>query len=271
MDTRSRRGFLSACGSAMALGALGGGAGLGAALLPGAAQAQASGIGGSGVPRVEHRHGIVMVKAGDPQHRRVAMTFDDGPHPSLTPRLLDMLRVRRVRATFYVIGSLVRAHPQLVRRMVDEGHELGNHTWGHPFLSRHGAARVLSELDRTAQIIWETVGHVPVTMRPPYGAITERQSRMIHAERNMPTVMWSVDPQDWRRPGSGVVASRIVQGADNGSIILAHDIHAPTVNAMPAALDGLIARGFRFVPMSTMLGWEPWGPRPSPRLHRTAG
>lgn len=260
----SRRGFLSGCASVFTTGALGGATGLAAALAPQTSMAQAPAIGPGGVPRIDRRHGFVTVQAGDPAHARVAMTFDDGPHPTLTPRLLDILRERRIRATFYVIGSRVRAYPQLTRRIVAEGHELGNHTWAHPFLSRHGASRVLSELDRCAQIIFETIGHVPVTMRPPYGAITERQSAMIFAERNIPTIMWSVDPQDWRRPGSGVVARRIVEGARGGSIILAHDIHAPTVNAMPAALDGLIARGFRFVPISTLLGWEPWGPRPSP-------
>lgn len=233
---------------------------------PARAQSPVAGIGPGGVPRFDRAHRFVTVEQGDPRHRRVAMTFDDGPHPTLTPRLLDILRERRIRATFYVIGSRVQAYPGLLRRMVDEGHEIGNHTWAHPRLSRHGAARVLAELDRTAQIIWQVTGHVPVTMRPPYGAITQRQSRMIHAERNLPTVMWSVDSQDWRRSGSSEVAGRIVDGASNGSIILSHDIHPHTIAAMPAALDGLLARGFRFVPMSTLLGWEPWGPRPSPRL-----
>lgn len=271
MTDRARRSFLSGCGSALLLGATGMAAGLGAGLAPGRAAAQAPAMGPGGVPRIDRPHGFVTVKAGDPSHARVAMTFDDGPHPTLTPRLLDILRERRIRATFYVIGSRVQAYPQLTRRIVDEGHELGNHTWAHPFLSRHGPERVLAELDRTAGIIYETIGHVPVTMRPPYGAITDRQSRMIFAERNLPTIMWSVDPQDWRRPGSSVVASRIVAGAEGGSIILAHDIHPATVNAMPEALDGLLARGFRFVPISVLLGWEPWGPRPSPlRVSRSS-
>jgi peptidoglycan-N-acetylglucosamine deacetylase len=216
------------------------------------------------MPRLTHSHGLVtltQVQTGRPE---VALTFDDGPHPVHTPMLLDILAARRVRATFYVIGSLVQRYPDLTRRIVAEGHELGNHTWTHPTLSQLGDATVLREIDRTQEAIWQTVGHVPVTMRPPYGAFTGRQSRMLQDQRNLPTIIWSVDPQDWRRPGSQVVAQRMVQGARPGAIILAHDIHGPTVRAIPEALDGLQARGFACVTMSDLLRWGRWGPGARP-------
>ena len=219
------------------------------------------------VPRFTRTHGIVHVSRVETGSPLVAMTFDDGPHPRHTPALLDILRARNIRATFYVIGRLVQRYPDIARRMVAEGHELGNHTWTHPFLSQLADTSVLRELDRTAEAIFAATGQVPVTLRPPYGAITARQSRMIHDSRNLPTVMWSVDPRDWQRPGSSVVANRIVGGAGNGAIILAHDIHGPTVAAMPAALDGLTERGFRFATMSALLGWGHWGPASAqPRL-----
>ncbi|MCC6000726.1 MAG: polysaccharide deacetylase family protein [Pararhodobacter sp.] len=213
------------------------------------------------VPVAMRQHGLVHLNRVETVQPLVALTFDDGPHPVHTPVLLDILAQYRARATFYVIGSLVRRYPEIVQRMVAEGHELGNHTWAHPTLSRLGNAQFMREIDRTQQVIYETVGHVPVTMRPPYGAITQRQSRMLAAERNLPTVIWSVDPQDWRRPGSSVVAQRMVAGARPGAIILAHDIHAPTVRAVPAALEGLQARGLRSVTLSGLLGWGAWGPQ----------
>lgn len=211
------------------------------------------------MPRLTRAHGVVTLNRVRTERLEVALTFDDGPHPVHTPVLLDILAARRARATFYVIGSLVQRYPELTRRIVAEGHELGNHTWTHPTLSRLGDANVLREIDRTQEVIWRTVGHVPVTMRPPYGAFTPRQSRMLQDQRNLPTVIWSVDPQDWRRPGSQVVAQRMIQGARPGAIILAHDIHGPTVRAIPAALDGLQSRGFACVTMSDLLGWGRWG------------
>lgn len=213
------------------------------------------------MPSLTRQHGIVTLTSVQTQRPRVALTFDDGPHPRHTPMLLDILAQHRVKATFYVIGSLVRRYPEIARRIVAEGHEIGNHTWTHPTLSRLGTRSVLREIDRTQQMVWDTVGAVPVTMRPPYGAITRRQSRMLQQERNLPTVVWSVDPEDWRRPGSSVVANRMIRGARPGAIILAHDIHGPTVRAVPAALQGISARGLRFVTMSELLDWGHWGPR----------
>ena len=197
----------------------------------------------------------------------VAMTFDDGPHPRLTPPLLDLLRARGIRATFYVIGRNARRHPRLLRRIVEEGHEIGNHSWSHPVLSDLSAERVMRQLDATTRAVYEATGKVPVTMRPPYGAMRASQRLMVHEARNLPTILWSVDPQDWRRPGASVVSRRIVGGARQGGIVLAHDIHAGTVRAMPAALDGLAARGLRFVTVSQLLGWPDW----SGRRFRLAG
>jgi peptidoglycan/xylan/chitin deacetylase (PgdA/CDA1 family) len=209
-------------------------------------------------PRFILDHQIRQVAHVTVQRPIVALTFDDGPHPTNTPRLLDILRENEAHATFYLIGTQVVRYPDIVRRIVAEGHEVGNHTWRHPALSQLADAAVLREIDRTTEAIWQATGMVPFTMRPPYGAITQRQTRMIHEHRNLPSVMWSVDPQDWRRPGSSVVASRIVSAANSGAIILAHDIHAPTVAAVPAALAGLRERGFQFVTMSEMLGWGNW-------------
>ncbi|MCR8547074.1 polysaccharide deacetylase family protein [Salipiger sp. P9] len=191
----------------------------------------------------------------------VAMTFDDGPHPTLTPRLLDLLKARGLRATFYLIGNRVVTWPDIVRRIVAEGHEIGNHSWSHPDLSRRSDAQVIDEIDRTTDAIFRVTGRPPVTFRPPYGAFTRRQRMMLYQQRNLPTILWSVDPQDWRRPGANVVASRILKGSRPGAIILSHDIQKGTVQAMPQTLDGLAARGMSFGTMSQMMGWPLWQSR----------
>lgn len=221
------------------------------------------------MPRLTRNHGMINLSRVETRRNAVALTFDDGPHPQHTPRLLDILAAHRVRATFFVIGAQVRRYPEIVRRIVAEGHELGNHTWHHPFLTRYGDGGVLSEIDRTQEVIWQTVGQLPATFRPPYGAISPRQSRMLHDRRNLPSVNWSVDPQDWRRPGAAIVAQRMVEGARPGAIILAHDIHGATVSAVPDAISGLQARGYDCVTMSELLGWGHWGPA-TPRSDRFA-
>jgi peptidoglycan/xylan/chitin deacetylase (PgdA/CDA1 family) len=186
----------------------------------------------------------------------VAMTFDDGPHPQNTPRLLDMLRERNIKATFYVIGRSVDQYPQVVRRTVAEGHEIGNHTHTHRLLSKLGDAEVRSELSRCRDAVGRAAGVQPRTMRPPYGGLLQRQREMVHAEFDYPIILWSVDPLDWKRPGAGVISSRILGGASAGGIILAHDLHGQTVDAMPATLDGLLRRGFKFVTVSQLLAMK---------------
>ncbi|MCT4553558.1 MAG: polysaccharide deacetylase family protein [Pelagimonas sp.] len=191
----------------------------------------------------------------------VAMTFDDGPHPSLTPKLLDMLKARGLRATFYLIGNRVVTWPDIVRRIADEGHEIGNHSWSHPNLAKRSNASVLREIDRTSDAIFKITGRPPVTFRPPYGSFTKRQRLMLYEQRNLPTILWSVDPQDWRRPGASVVARRILNGSRPGSIILSHDIQSGTVRAMPNTFDGLSQRGMKFATVSQMMGWPLWQSR----------
>jgi len=187
----------------------------------------------------------------------IAMTFDDGPHPQNTPRLLDMLRERNIKATFYVTGRSVNLYPQITRRIVAEGHEIGNHTWTHPNLRKLSNTQVRSELNRTRDIIISTCGVKPRTMRPPYGALSQSQRAWIHKEYGYPTILWSVDPEDWKKPGPSVVTSRILNNTRNGGIVLAHDLHKPTIDAMPATFDGLLRKGFKFVTVSQLLTLSP--------------
>jgi peptidoglycan/xylan/chitin deacetylase (PgdA/CDA1 family) len=183
----------------------------------------------------------------------VAITFDDGPHPKNTPRLLDMLRERNIKATFYVIGRNVDLYPNVLRRTVSEGHEVGNHTDNHPILSKLGDSTVRDELIKCRDAVARAAGVQPRTLRPPYGALLQRQRECIHRELKYPTIMWSVDPLDWKRPGPSVVTSRILSNTTPGAIVLAHDLHASTVDAMPGTLDGLLRKGYKFVTVSQLL------------------
>jgi peptidoglycan/xylan/chitin deacetylase (PgdA/CDA1 family) len=186
----------------------------------------------------------------------LAMTFDDGPHPSLTPKLLDILKARNIKCTFFVIGKQVKMYPNIIRRMIAEGHEVANHTWTHASLTSRSDDQIRSELKQSEDALVEVANYRPQLIRPPYGAINTRIKQLMYSEFGYPTIMWSVDPQDWRRPGVSVVTSRLVNGAHPGAIMLAHDIHPPTIEAMPAMFDQLLAKGYQFVTVSQLLNME---------------
>jgi peptidoglycan-N-acetylglucosamine deacetylase len=183
----------------------------------------------------------------------IAMTFDDGPSAENTPRLLEMLKQRNIKATFFLIGQNVASNPDLVRRILAEGHEIGNHSWTHPQLSRLSDQKVTAEITKTQDAIKEASGFTPTLLRPPYGAITPRQREWIEDQFGLSIILWSIDPFDWKRPGASVITQRILSQARPGAIILSHDIHKQTVDAMPATLDGLMRKGFKFVTVSQLI------------------
>jgi peptidoglycan-N-acetylglucosamine deacetylase len=165
-----------------------------------------------------------------------------------------MLAARGIKATFFTVGYNVARHPNIIRRIVAEGHEIANHTWTHGKLSSMSDAGVRSELQRSHDALTSITGTAPRMYRPPYGAITARQKSWIFSEYGYPTIMWSVDPQDWRTKNAATTRSRILAETRPGAIILVHDIHASSIDAMPGTLDGLLAKGFRFVTVSQLIG-----------------
>ncbi len=186
----------------------------------------------------------------------VAMTFDDGPRP-WTMDLLDSLKERNIKATFFVVGRAVATYPEVTKRIVAEGHEIANHTWNHPKnMARMPERVVRKELQACHDIIVQTTGAVPRLFRPPGGSFTVSQSQWIYDEWDYVNIMWSVDPLDWKRPGAEVIKNRMVEGAHDGAILLAHDLHQPTVKAMPATLDALMAEGYHFLRVSELLALD---------------
>jgi peptidoglycan/xylan/chitin deacetylase (PgdA/CDA1 family) len=193
----------------------------------------------------------------------VALTFDDGPHGANTPRLLDMLKERKIHATFFMVGQCVAEYPTIVKRMVAEGHEVANHSWSHPQLSSMSEVSVREQLQKTHDAIIAACGVAPKTMRPPFGAFTARQRAWSHGEWGYKCILWDVDPLDWKVRNAEHVKNAILKAAVPGSIILAHDIHKSTIDAMPETLDGLLAKGFKFVTVSELLAMDkPLPPKP---------
>ncbi|GAA3676774.1 hypothetical protein GCM10022224_046250 [Nonomuraea antimicrobica] len=207
---------------------------------------------------------LVSMQAGWPRSRKfdcarlkcVALTFDDGPGEH-TWRLLDMLSVRDVKATFFVVGQMVAADKggHTVRRIVDDGHEIGNHSWSHPALTGLSHEALRRELEHTEEIVQRLTGVRMRVMRPPYGATNEEVAAETRRE-GLAQIMWNVDTMDWRDRVSSVVARR-AGSAKPGSIILLHDIHRSTVDAVPEMLDTLGRKGYTFVTVSELYGRTP--------------
>lgn len=179
----------------------------------------------------------------------VSITFDDGPS-SLTSGLLDVLDRERAPATFFVQGGAVESRPEVAVRIVGSGHEIGNHTWKHPNLTKLPDEEVRSEVDRTQAAIAAATGEAATSFRPPYGASDQRVRDLL----GLPVVVWDVDTLDWQDPGPAVVADRAVGWSSRGSIVLMHDTHEQTVEAVPAVIDGLRGRGFALATVEEQLG-----------------
>ncbi|WP_144018969.1 polysaccharide deacetylase family protein [Demequina sp. NBRC 110056] len=186
------------------------------------------------------------------QAKCIALTFDDGPVGG-TNDLLDVLASRGVHATFFMVGTNVKAHPDVVKRIHDEGHVLGNHTMDHKQLTRLNEASIRDEIASTNALIEEASGVTPVLLRPPYGA-TNGSVATIAAELGMAQILWDVDPEDWKDKNSAVVTDRVLSHAHNGAIILSHDIHETTRAAYAGIIDQLLADGYTLVTVPELLG-----------------
>ncbi|HST30361.1 MAG TPA: glycosyltransferase [Chthoniobacterales bacterium] len=194
---------------------------------------------------------------------QVAITFDDGPDPEWTPKILDVLKAANVKAAFFLVGVNAEKYPGLVRRIVNEGHEIGNHTYYHPNLALAWPEHVRLELNATQLLLESITGRATTLFRPPYAAdtqpssISELMPLQIAQELNYLVVLENIDPQDWAKPGADIILQRVKQQRRDGSIILLHDAggdRSQTVEALPRILDWLHTRGDTIVPLSTLLG-----------------
>lgn len=178
----------------------------------------------------------------------VALTFDDGPDPTLTPKLLKILKKNHVHATFFEVGQSVSRYPKISRAVLAGGNELGNHSWNHPDFNSIGTAKTVNQVMRTNRAIYAATGQLPQYVRPPYGNITAAEGRAIE----QPIIRWSVDSRDWSYLNKQKDINSVMRATRNGSIVLMHDIHAPSVAAVPTIIHKLKAKGYHFVTVSQL-------------------
>lgn len=185
------------------------------------------------------------------ENPKIALTFDDGPNASYTPILLDGLKERGIKATFFLIGENVVAgeNAQIVKRMYEEGHLIGNHTYHHVEITRVDSATALEELKKTNEAIEQVTGERVEYMRPPFGA----WQKNLEKEVNLIPVMWSVDPLDWTTANTDEIVNKVVTETEENDIILLHDCYESSVKAALRIIDLLTEEGYEFVTVDRLI------------------
>lgn len=180
---------------------------------------------------------------------KIAITFDDGPHPHYTEQLLDGLKERGVKATFFVTGEHASIHPDIIKRIREEGHLIGNHTYKHTQLQSTNREEFKQELVETNEIIKEITGEDTIYVRPPYGS----WDKSLEQELNMFPVLWTVDPLDWCSDNVSCIVQNTVSKTKENDIILMHDYYETSVTAALEVIDELQKEGYQFVTVEDIL------------------
>jgi len=217
---------------------------------------------GSEVPVAVPAAAVDVVNHGPALGSGFALTLDDGPNPVITPRILEELARRKITCTFFMIGKNVDAHPQLVHEVMAAGHEIGNHTYTHPSLNKLTSDRVEWELQQCQDAIAQKIGRWPAWFRPPYGAFRDSDQGLLAMAKHLGIAYWSVDPRDWSKPGVDKIVAGVLTATRPGSIVLLHELHRQTLDALPQILDGLQERGLVPTSITGIVG-APYAFRPA--------
>ena len=201
------------------------------------------------VPGVIEYRAEAVAASSMADSKKIAITFDDGPHPYYTEQLLDGLKERNVKATFFVLGKHAEQYPELVKRMSDEGHLIGNHTYSHVQLNKRNSEAFKEELKKTSELIEELTGQEVQYVRPPYGTWDKK----FEEELNMFPVLWNIDPLDWSSSNVPGIVKKVTSKARENSIILMHDEYKTTVTAALQVIDELQKQGYEFVTVDELL------------------
>ena len=193
--------------------------------------------------------GYVSASATPVEAPKIALTFDDGPSAAWTPALLDGLKERGVKATFFLIGENADKNPEIVKRMAEEGHLIGNHTYHHVELTKVSENEARLELADTSAVIVRITGKEPEYMRPPFGA----WQRKLEREIQMLPVLWTIDPLDWTTENQDEIVNKVVTEAEENDIILLHDCYKSSIEAGLRIVDILQEEGFMFVTVDELL------------------
>ena len=180
---------------------------------------------------------------------RIALTFDDGPHPVYTPKLLDGLKERNVKATFFVVGKNIEGREDIIKRMDEEGHLIGNHTYDHVKITGLPEEEACAQITKTSELVKEITGKNTEFVRPPFGAWDKK----LECGFEMFPVLWSIDPLDWTTKNVDAVVQKVLSRAEENSIILLHDYYDSSVEAALKIVDALLERGFEFVTVDELV------------------
>lgn len=205
--------------------------------------------------------------ASDAEIKIAAFTFDDGPNPTITPKLLDALAERDVCVTFFVNGINAENNPDIVLRAASEGHQIANHTYSHAMLTKLSSEKVIEEVSRTQQFLCELLGEDDYPVRVPYGAINERVQNLIE----VPIILWSVDPTNGKITPAAKMRDGIVSAAHDGAIILMHDTSAANLEASIEAIDILLNEGYVFVTVGELFNLKNVAPASSTIYRKLSG
>lgn len=185
----------------------------------------------------------------DGTKKRVALTFDDGPHPQVTKQVLDSLDRYNAKATFFMLGNRVQYYPEIALDVLNRGHEVGNHTWSHPVLPKLTEAQIMNEFSTTENAIISAIGQESTVFRPPYGSTTDAINAIIPRD----VAIWSIDTLDWKHRDANKLVQSVKNQMHNNAIILMHDIHQSTADGLNGVLDYLANEGYEFVTVSDIM------------------
>jgi peptidoglycan/xylan/chitin deacetylase (PgdA/CDA1 family) len=204
--------------------------------------------------QVELQRGLRFSKLirGSPRRKQIALTFDDGPHPAYTPKLLAILKRYNVKATFFLVGEMAERSPDLVRAEAAAGHSLGNHTYHHVSLPKIPDEDVATEIKSCGQVLRSITGRAPRWFRPPGGEYDPHVAQVSEA-LGYTMVLWTDDPGDYASPGRQVILSRTLRKIGNGGILLLHDGIQQTVDVLPQIIETLQRQGYEFVTVDEMI------------------
>lgn len=221
-------------------------------------------IGSHQLAKINHEninknYNDIIIKKGKEDKKMIALTFDDGPDEDFTPQILDILKKYDAKATFFVVGQKVGWNPDIVKRMHNENHEIGNHTFTHINTSKHSYEKVAEEINETQEIIKNVTGYEPTLFRPPYRAMNESLFNIIK-NNNMKVVLWSdIDTKDWSNPGVNTIVENIENKASNGTIVVLHDYNkirnnkSQTIQALEIIIPKMKDLGYEFVTVSQII------------------
>ena len=200
---------------------------------------------------VNYEYDVLQNSIVDTDNKMIALTFDDGPNYN-TNRVLDILLEYDISATFFVLGSKIKENEDILKRIIDSGSEIGNHTYNHLILTKYDDDKIKDEIESTSELIFDVTGKYPKLLRPSYGIVNNKVKKIA----NYPIIIWDVDTLDWKYHNSNKIANRVLNKASDGDIVLMHDVYSSTSNALRIIIPELKKRGYSFVTVSELFYYK---------------